>query len=77
MQRSPHQENFLLPYFIIWLIKRGDLLNIIAVLSIHRCYNLSNDYYKYVKMYWVEDNDLMDLKKIITMEKRKRIIAEL
>ena len=52
-------------------------LDKLTQLSIYRCYNLSNDYYKYVKMYWVEDNDLMDLKKIITMEKRKRIIAEL
>ena len=59
-------------------------LNKLAVLSIHRCYNLSNDYYDYVKLYWININldnnelyNLKNLKKIITINKRKRIIGEL
>ena len=57
-------------------------LPILAHLSIHGCFNLSNDYYEYVKLYWctntIGENDyLVDLKKILTIEKRKRIISEL
>ena len=50
-------------------------------LSIHRCYMLSIIYYEYVKLYWIRNdfnsNYLVELKKIITIEKRKRIISEL